>query len=142
MRLRLVLGGVLLGVLVAGHAAAADVTELEGVWIVAAVGDACDKPPGVGPPPALLEIVVSGDQLLQRANGRIVDEARFTVDPRSRPKSIDTTRRTHLERGIYALDGDTLTLCVNLEAGGERPTDFATASGQRHALIVLKRHQP
>jgi uncharacterized protein (TIGR03067 family) len=55
-------------------------------------------------------------------------------------------RREHmgkfLERvGIYALDGDTLRICVAGWAGEERPTAFATASKPGYELYVLTRRE-
>jgi hypothetical protein len=42
--------------------------------------------------------------------------------------------------GIYKLDGDTLTICLEAR-GNERPTEFATKEGSVANLIVLKRVQ-
>ena len=45
--------------------------------------------------------------------------------------------------GIYALDGDTLTVCDNapdLDKG--RPTAFEATSGSGYVLITFKRAKP
>lgn len=43
-----------------------------------------------------------------------------------------------VSKGIYKLDGDTLTACC-AEPGDPRPTDFTTNRDDGHALLVLKR---
>ena len=65
----------------------------------------------------------------------------------SQPARIDLTTvyqgdPTRLEtKGIYSLGGDVLTYCV-AAPGRPRPTEFATAKGDGHTLVVLKRAVP
>ena len=42
--------------------------------------------------------------------------------------------------GIYRLDGDRLTLCV--DDGTDQPTEFKSAEGTRTILFRLKREKP
>ena len=70
------------------------------------------------------------------------------VDPSATPAAMDFE---HTEgalkgkawQGIYALDGDTLTICdnaPNLDKG--RPATFEATSGSGYVLITFKRAQP
>jgi uncharacterized protein (TIGR03067 family) len=70
------------------------------------------------------------------------------VDPNAKPAAIDFE---HMEgalkgnawQGIYALDGDTLTICdnaPNLNKG--RPAAFEAKSGSGYVLITFKRSKP
>jgi uncharacterized protein (TIGR03067 family) len=70
------------------------------------------------------------------------------VDPSAKPAAIDFA---HMEgplkgkawKGIYALDGDTLTVCDNapdLDKG--RPAAFEAKSGSGYVLITFKREKP
>ena len=70
------------------------------------------------------------------------------VDPSARPAAIDF-EHTDGElkgkewKGIYALDGDTLTTCdnaPNLEKG--RPAAFEAKGGSGYVLITFKREKP
>jgi RNA polymerase sigma factor (sigma-70 family) len=80
---------------------------------------------------------------------------RFTLDPMKEPRTIDlldlryqkekgTTYLgfeklvDHTVRGIYALDGDTWTICLG---GPNRPPELASKKGSRTTLVVL-RHEP
>lgn len=60
----------------------------------------------------------------------------FTIKPLAYPKAIDLLGyfgREEPKRGIYKLDSDTLTICLNERPGGERPTEFEAGAG----VIVL-----
>jgi uncharacterized protein (TIGR03067 family) len=42
-------------------------------------------------------------------------------------------------KGIYALDGDTLTICDNAENLKARPTSFDAKSGSGYVLVTFGR---
>jgi uncharacterized protein (TIGR03067 family) len=69
-------------------------------------------------------------------------ELSYKLDPSKNPKEIDITEtkggQDHVHKGIYALDGDTLKICWTGDMG-VRPSEFKTAPGTDHRMLVLKR---
>jgi len=62
----------------------------------------------------------------------------FTLDPSKTPKTIDRTMASgNVLRGIYKLEGDTITICSEGRSG-ERPTEFKTTN-KDWRLSVFKR---
>lgn len=68
----------------------------------------------------------------------------YEVDPKAGPPTFDLITNTAAVngarfRGIFKLDGDTLTLCGTRARDAARPTAFESAEGSGHTLYVLKR---
>jgi uncharacterized protein (TIGR03067 family) len=70
-------------------------------------------------------------------------ELTFKIDPTKKPKTIDLTMAKGEEKavtlGIYEITGDTFKICRTLEAGRDRPTEFATKEGSGTGMSVYKR---
>jgi len=86
-------------------------------------------------------------QILSK-DGKPLYEGSVRVNPSAKPWAIDFD---HTEealkgktwKGIYVLDGDTLTICdnaPNLDVG--RPSSFETKSGFGYEVITFKRAAP
>jgi uncharacterized protein (TIGR03067 family) len=61
----------------------------------------------------------------------------FTLNPAGKPKEIDLKADDKEMPGIYKVDKETLTLCICVEAGQARPSEFAAKNGC--VLARLKR---
>ena len=85
---------------------------------------------------------------IRSKDGKPLYEGTFRVDPRVKPAAIDFEHtkgalKGKAWKGIYALDGDTLTTCdngPNLDKG--RPAAFEAKTGSGHILITFKRAKP
>jgi len=65
------------------------------------------------------------------------------LDPTQEPKTFDLLIEGLRTPGIYTLEADQLTICLQLSEHGKRPNRFATDSksdGLR--LMILKRQKP
>jgi uncharacterized protein (TIGR03067 family) len=91
----------------------------------------------------------TGDRFrLRSKDGKPLYEGTFRVDPRAKPAAIDFEHtqgalKGKTWKGIYALDGDTLTTCDNapdLDKG--RPAAFEAKAGSGHILITFRRAKP
>lgn len=113
--------------------------KLQGEWAGVSVEEKGKKVPEEGA--KKLRLTVKGDKWVVKLGDRQVGEATFKVDPSKDPKRIDMTFKVDGKdvdsRGIYKLNGDTLTLC---RASGktERPKEFK-GKNDRYNLEVWKR---
>jgi uncharacterized protein (TIGR03067 family) len=72
-------------------------------------------------------------------------EAKFTIDPSKKPRTIDFTitgevNKGKVQLGIYEFEGDTVKICF-AAIGQSRPTDFTAKKGSERTLCVWKREK-
>ena len=85
---------------------------------------------------------------IQSKDGKRLYQGTFRVDPSRKPAAIDFEHREgplkgKAWKGIYALDGDTLTTCDNApNLDKRRPAAFEAKSGSGYVLITFKRAKP
>jgi uncharacterized protein (TIGR03067 family) len=70
--------------------------------------------------------------------------AKFKLDPSKSPKTIDLSytqgpAEGQTVKGIYKLDGDSLTICRALAEVSNRPSDFTAPAGSGKMLFQFKR---
>ena len=113
-----------------------DLAALQGTWKVHAAevdGESALYPE------VSVRLVVKGGKVFYGGE----ELAGLTVDATANPRTIDLEYRKpkKVVEGIYALDGDTLKLCVNRQADGvkERPTDFTSKGKPNVRVLVFKR---
>jgi uncharacterized protein (TIGR03067 family) len=88
-------------------------------------------------------LLIDGDRFRTESPEATYDGI-FTIDVEQTPAHIDIEfvegpEAGNRSYGLYDLDGDRLTLCLSLGAGGTRPKAFVTAKGSGHALERLRR---
>jgi uncharacterized protein (TIGR03067 family) len=88
-------------------------------------------------------LTIKGDAYSFRL-GKTRLEFTFKVDPSAKPRAIDLTacegpQKGKTYHGIYKVEGDTYTICRNVEPGKERPGDFVTRPGSGLMLTVWTR---
>ena len=91
----------------------------------------------------------SGDRFeIQSKDRKSLYSGTFQVDASAKPAVIDFE---HAEgglkgktwKGIYVLDGETLTICDNAEnLDAARPSKFAAKSGSGYVLVTFDRAKP
>lgn len=124
--------------------AADERTRLEGAWTCVKIEiDGEDVKPALS---GSMKQVFEKDTLKFYRDDEYSGEVTFQIDPTKTPKAMDWTysRPERLKgktrRGIYRLEGDTLTICFNISADREeRPSKFETAPGSGHFLHVYQR---
>jgi len=90
--------------------------------------------------------VCRGDETTTTIAGQVYFEAKITLDPSKKPKTIDyemTAGFTNGQKqlGIYEVDGDTFKSCF-AKPGADRPTDFTSRPDDGRTLSVWKREKP
>ena len=119
--------------------------QLQGTWTAARAerdGKAADDVVGH-------RLSFTGDRFrIQSRDGKPLYAGTFRVDPSAKPAAIDFEHaegdlKGRAWKGIYGLDGDTLTICDNAANPDERrPTAFEARSGSGYVLITFEGARP
>jgi len=143
-RLILAMCGVILGagLVFAGTLPAGAQVPLQGNWIATkAETNGAASPAVVGH-----RLSFSGDRFeIKSSDGKAVYAGTVRIEAKAKPAAIDFMHtlgalRGEAWKGIYALNGDTLTVCDNAaDLTKGRPTAFEAGSGSGHVLITFER---
>ena len=89
---------------------------------------------------AIFEFDKDGKKLSFTHNGE-TKKGIFKLNLAAKPKEIDIdpSDENKTFKGIYALDKNTLKLCLCPEDGAARPDEFALKDGKNHVLVVMER---
>ena len=85
---------------------------------------------------------------IQSKDGKLLYAGTVRLNPGAKPAAVDFehtegTVKGKAWKGIYALDGDTLTVCDNAPNPAKaRPAAFEAKSGSGYVLIAFKRSKP
>ena len=125
-----------------GGQAEVELAKFQGAWqLVSAETDGKKTPEDVV---AKIRVVISGKTHTVRFGDEVLaHDVGFEVDPTASPRSTTDTINDGPDkgkeiRGIYRLEGDTLTSCVG-PVGGPRPVEFTAKAGSGQTLRVFRR---
>ena len=119
--------------------------KLQGAWIATSAeheGKAADEVVGH-------KLSFAGNSFqIESKDGKALYAGTVRMDPSAKPPAIDFDHREgalsgKAWKGIYAVNGDTLTICdnaPNLEKG--RPSAFEAGSGSGYVVVTFKRAKP
>lgn len=146
MRLKLLLG-VALGGLIALPAPAGETAgKLDGSWLAVAGQERGKKAPKDLLEKCHMVLRIHGDRYRVTINGKTEEEGTFTTDASQKPATIDlkVEKGTHKGKsveGIYRLDGDTLSVSLGRPGHKERPQTFTSEEGSCFLVFTLKRQK-
>jgi uncharacterized protein (TIGR03067 family) len=118
-----------------------DLERIRGTWsIVAMEADGEQAPAEIV---ATLKLVFKDDRLTFRPGEPGFTNYTFRLDSKAKPPNFDMTHadgnhKGETQKGIYALEGDSLKICL----GEKRPSEFTAKAGSGQVMYVLKRVKP
>jgi len=93
-------------------------------------------------------LIFKGDEFSVKKGDKVMVKGKFKIDSSKKPKTIDMDIaegsddvKGKTAEGIYKLEGDDLTWCVDEPGSGNRPKEFATKEGTKTMLVKLKREK-
>jgi uncharacterized protein (TIGR03067 family) len=118
-----------------------DQERIQGNWVPTTAIHA-----GVALPPVALKtfrLSISGNTAVATGGGP-EQRSTFTLDSSKTPKHYDSVDLTGPHKGkkqlgIYELTDKQLKICMGIEGGTTRPTDFTSTAANKQNLIVLER---
>jgi uncharacterized protein (TIGR03067 family) len=117
-----------------------DQEQLQGTWVLTTLERDGKAVPKTQLGKLHLKITFHGNQVTFEYPDH-TELGTYQVEPTANPKTMDVVTELDKSKGIYRLDGDSLTIC-GVPNGEERPAEFATKRGTRQTLFLLKRQKP
>lgn len=93
------------------------------------------------PMPGHALVFAADGTFLARQDGQHEGAGTYTCDPKSDPPEVDLLEQGSMGplKGVWRLEGDTLTLCLSGDPKGRRPSAFAAPAGTDWVLVRLVR---
>ncbi len=92
-----------------------------------------------------IRLLISGEEFTFKKGDEVLYKGKWKFDPSKDPKWIDLEiaegKKTGTSLGIYALDKDSLKLCLGPTDAADRPTEFAAPDGKKYVFITFKREK-
>ena len=92
--------------------------------------------------PMLFEFTADGQFKMTKIKEAQTSQSRYKLDASKDPAELDWLMNgdeTKRIRGIYKIDGDTLTVCIEDGFDSKRPTKFESLKGTKTMIWTLKR---
>jgi uncharacterized protein (TIGR03067 family) len=73
---------------------------------------------------------------------KMQEDTAYILDETKKPVAIDIIPKRHGEKkleGIVKIEGDLLTLCMEIDGAGNRPTEFRSGPNSKSVLMQLRR---
>jgi len=122
-----------------------DMELLQGTWVVVSLEENGKAWPAEWVKKAQYSLVIKGNTLTWKTEGKIREARAFTIEPDKKPKAIDVAdapgRNLKPYVGIYEVKGDTMRICES-DPGVARPTEFVTKCGSDLTYYVFERAKP
>ena len=119
-----------------------DKAALQGVWKVTSSVSKGEK--STADEIKDLALIFRSDGIAVREGGQTHDNFSYLLDPTKKIKEIDLIlkagpQKGRIDRGIYRLDSDTLTICIQSDKDAPRPREFQSPASSQLWLVVLQR---
>ena len=114
-----------------------DLELLQGDWKIESVQESSGKNGNDSDIKAMV-VTFKGDSMKITLKGELIENHKIKIDAAATPRTIDFTHlegpdKGKTEPGIYKVEGDKLTICVN-DPGKDRPSAFAIKDGTKISL--------
>ncbi len=110
---------------------------MQGTWAVVTINGQALADGGMQ-----MSLTFTGEQYAQSMDGAVNERGSIKINPAKKPMTMDLNIAEgddagKLQLGVFAVEGDTMTLHLNLAGATERPTDLVAKDG--FFLVVMKK---
>ena len=118
--------------------------QLVGEWDLKSLSMGGGVPTPVNLLAADTEFTADGQRISRNSNGVIVGTFRYRTDRAAKPPTIDVWTGDDPaagSRGVYSLDGDTLTVYYVTDPKADRPAKLESPAGSKVIMAVYERRR-
>jgi uncharacterized protein (TIGR03067 family) len=123
-----------------GDDAKKEMEKLQGTWKLTSETDSGQNIP-VDPNEIF---TFKGEDLVNKVGNKVTDEFKVKISAGKTPKEIDLIPQKEPNKGvpspgIYKIEGNKLTVCVNFSPGSKRPAGFDSNQTNRNIVLTMEK---